>query len=144
MFKENNYNLLASDMMSINRTLPDYRYSECKLKRYASKLPSASIVIIFTNEPASLLLRTIWSIIHRSPKELLKEFILVDDVSDTDFIKNNLTNYAKSLPVRTIVLRSPKRLGLIRARVFGAKRASVLSLIYLHLGEFLIDTEYFL
>ena len=47
-----------------------------------SKLPSASVVIIFHNEAYTVLLRTITSIINRTPSHLLHEIILVDDFSD--------------------------------------------------------------
>jgi polypeptide N-acetylgalactosaminyltransferase len=39
-------------------------------------------VIIFINERWSILLRTVYSVLHRSPRHLLKEIILVDDVSE--------------------------------------------------------------
>ncbi|VDM28274.1 unnamed protein product [Toxocara canis] len=84
-FKLNQFNLMASDMISINRSLPDYRSSKCResAKRYKDvQLPSVSVIIVFHNEAWSTLLRTLHSVVNRSPLDLIKEIILIDDLSD--------------------------------------------------------------
>ncbi|XP_055376433.1 polypeptide N-acetylgalactosaminyltransferase 5 isoform X2 [Condylostylus longicornis] len=123
-FKENQFNLLASDMISINRSLADVRHENCKNKYYPPKLPTTSIVIVFHNEAWSTLLRTVWSVINRSPRPVLKEIILVDDASEKDHLGTKLDEYVATLPVKTFVLRTGKRSGLIRARLLGAKHVS--------------------
>lgn len=125
LHKENNYNLLASDSMSLHRSLRDPRYNQCKLLSYPEKLPTTSVIIIFHNEQWTTLLRTVWSVIDRSPIELIKEIILVDDLSTFIFLKRPLDDYIKTIPVRMKLIRNTKREGLIRARLIGAKHAEV-------------------
>lgn len=54
----------------------------CTNLTYDKLLPSASVIIIFYNEPWSVLLRTVHSVLKGSPPHLLKEIILVDDHSE--------------------------------------------------------------
>lgn len=54
----------------------------CLSKKYPKDLPTTSVVVIFRNEAFTVLLRTVTSIMNRSPPHLLKEVILVDDFSD--------------------------------------------------------------
>ncbi|XP_050425179.1 polypeptide N-acetylgalactosaminyltransferase 5 isoform X1 [Adelges cooleyi] len=120
-FKENQFNIMASDMISLNRSLKDVRQPDCKNKKYPTLMPTTSIVIVFHNEAWSTLLRTVWSVINRSPRALLREILLVDDASERDFLGQKLEDYVATLPVETKVLRTVKRSGLIRARLLGAK-----------------------
>uniref|UniRef100_A0A673CWB8 Polypeptide N-acetylgalactosaminyltransferase n=1 Tax=Sphaeramia orbicularis TaxID=375764 RepID=A0A673CWB8_9TELE len=120
LFKINQFNLMASDMIALNRSLPDVRLDGCKTKVYPDDLPNTSIVIVFHNEAWSTLLRTVHSVINRSPRHLLVEIILVDDASERDFLKKKLENYARTLEVPVRILRMEQRSGLIRARLRGA------------------------
>lgn len=124
LFQINRFNLMASDRIPLNRTLPDVRKKRC-IARYANidGLPKTSIIIVFHNEAWSTLLRTVHSVINRSPRQLLEEIILVDDNSDREFLKTPLDEYVKNLTISTYVLRSVKRVGLINARLLGANAA---------------------
>ena len=126
MFKINQFNLMASNMISLNRSLPDVRMDGCKRKDYPpiSELPTTSIVIVFHNEAWTTLLRTVHSAINRSPRPLLKEIILVDDASERDFLGTQLEEYVAQLSVPVHIERMGKRSGLIRARLRGASKAT--------------------
>lgn len=81
-FKKHAFNEYASELISLHRTLPDHRHPDCHKKNYSALKTTASIVMCFHNEAWSTLLRSIHSVINRSPSHLLKEIILVDDFSD--------------------------------------------------------------
>uniref|UniRef100_A0A674B0Z3 Polypeptide N-acetylgalactosaminyltransferase n=1 Tax=Salmo trutta TaxID=8032 RepID=A0A674B0Z3_SALTR len=134
LFKINQFNLMASDMIALNRSLPDVRLDGCKTKVYTDDLPNTSIVIVFHNEAWSTLLRTVHSVINRSPRHLLQEILLVDDASERDFLGKKLENYGRTLEVPVRVLRMEQRTGLIRARLRGAAatRGQVITFLDAH------------
>ena len=108
----------------------------CKSQRYLADLPAASIIIPFYNEHWSTLLRSVHSIIKRSPLELVKEIILVDDASQKVHLKQKLEDYikeknAKDWENKVRVVRLKERDGLIGARLAGAKDATADVLIFL-------------
>ncbi|XP_035794259.1 putative polypeptide N-acetylgalactosaminyltransferase 9 [Anopheles albimanus] len=100
------YNQYASDLMSIRRRLPDIRAPWCR--RHANQqpqtLPPTSIVIVFYDEAWSVLLRTVHSILDRTPRYLIQEILLVDDYSTA---------------------------GLIAAKVYGAKASQAQLITFL-------------
>lgn len=61
------------------------------------------------------MLRTIHSVIDRTPKNLLREIILVNDQSDID-ISANITEHLKDNDLQNLVkvVTPPEQLGLIR------------------------------
>ncbi|CAN7996919.1 unnamed protein product, partial [Ixodes pacificus] len=83
LFHINKFNLLVSDKIALNRSLPDARKQGCKKLKYNTEgYPDTSIIIVFHNEAWSTLLRTVHSAINRSPRHLLREILLVDDASE--------------------------------------------------------------
>lgn len=81
-----------------------------------------SVIIIYTNEAFTSLIRTLHSVINRTPAKLLREIVLVDDFSDHRDLKGKLERYiATRFPQGKIrLLKLSKRSGLIRARMIGA------------------------
>jgi len=125
LFHVNQFNILVSDKISLDRHLEDVRSTECQALSYTNNsLPSTSIVIVFHNEAWSTLLRTIHSALNTSPQELVKEFILVDDASQRNFLKKPLEDELQKLSVPAKVVRSKERVGLIKARLLGAREAA--------------------
>lgn len=124
LFQINQFNLLASDGISLNRTLPDVRNDFCKKEAYSDDLQTTSVIIVFYNEAWSVLMRTVWSIINRSPHHMVKEIILVDDGSDRTYLLEELENYIKTINYPVQLLRLGERKGLVPARLLGAKHAT--------------------
>ncbi|XP_017047332.1 putative polypeptide N-acetylgalactosaminyltransferase 10 [Drosophila ficusphila] len=126
------FNAKLSDRISLNRCLPEVRPLSCCQRKYLKNLPNVTVVMSFYNEHLSVLLRSISSIVNRSPPELLKEIILVDDASNfpelgqklEDFIELNFSKIVR-------ILRLKERRGLIKARVEGAKLSSCRVLVFL-------------
>ncbi|CAF4827941.1 unnamed protein product, partial [Rotaria magnacalcarata] len=58
-FAENQFNIIASDLMALNRSVRDQRSAKCLAHKFPSNLPSTSIIIVFHNEGNSTLLRTL-------------------------------------------------------------------------------------
>ncbi|XP_060086153.1 polypeptide N-acetylgalactosaminyltransferase 13-like [Ylistrum balloti] len=118
MFEEHQFSKYVSDKISVRRRLSDGRLQSCKDVVYDRPLPTTSIIICFHNEAFSVMLRTIWSVLDRSPLNLIKEIILVDDFSSSEELKKPLEDYIAQLKIVKIV-RTKKREGLIRARLLG-------------------------
>ena len=116
-----NFNLFIIFFFSPNRSLPDPRPYECAQINYdLDNLGHVSVIIIFTNEIWSALIRTVWSVVNRTPKILLKEIILVDDFSDKFELSEPLQEYVDHhFGTLVKIIRLPKREGLIRARLVG-------------------------
>ncbi|XP_041365092.1 polypeptide N-acetylgalactosaminyltransferase 13-like [Gigantopelta aegis] len=133
LMKAEAFNRIVSDKISLQRALPDTRDPRCKDLKYPKELPSASVVIIYHNEAWSPLLRTVHSVINRSPPQYLHEVVLLDDFSDKPHLKEKLKEYVTSTWPDGIVkmARTTERSGLIRAKIEGAKVATGDVIIFL-------------
>lgn len=100
------------------------------------------------NEHLTTLIRSVHSILNRTPAKLLKEILLVDDASDkskklleekNDRFECNLSidelkepfDKAVANLAKTRIIRLNKREGLIRTRLAGAREAKGEVLIFL-------------
>lgn len=129
-WQKNAFNQYVSDLVSLHRTLPDVRDKECRSETYLESLPPTSVIICFHNEAWSVLLRTVHSVLDRSPNHLIKEVILVDDYSDLPHLAEPLDDFA-SQTQKVRLVRAKRREGLIRARLLGASVATAPVLTYL-------------
>lgn len=133
IFDENGYFGLISDKISVNRSVVDLRHPECKQLRYLKELPTVSVVIPFYNDHLSVLLRTVHSVVNRSPEKLLKEVILINDRSTKEFLYEPLKSYLREnfSSSKVKLLELPVRSGLIWARLAGARAATGDVLVFL-------------
>lgn len=131
-YQKHAFNMLISNRLGYHRNVPDTRDARCTKKSYPLDLPHASIIICFYNEAFSALLRTVHSVLDRTPSYLLHEIILVDDNSELADLKEDLAAYVtKSLPKNVKLVRNEKREGLIRGRMIGASHATGKVLVFL-------------
>lgn len=133
-------NEFITTLVPLDRELPDYRTPYCKDQKYSDQLPVASVIMVFHNEPLAMILRTVYSVLIRTPEHLLKEIVLVDDCSFyrksssenlcsklifccAENLKQELKDHLAKLP-KVRLIRSPTRIGLIKARMMGAVNAA--------------------
>uniref|UniRef100_T1JGQ4 Glycosyltransferase 2-like domain-containing protein n=1 Tax=Strigamia maritima TaxID=126957 RepID=T1JGQ4_STRMM len=126
-YRRHAFNLDATNRLRSDRHVPDTRHDRCRSTAYDDdSLPSASVVIAFHNEARSVLLRTLISVLNRTPPSLIEEIILIDDYSD-DARDGSLLEI---LP-KVRLFRNEKRQGLIRSRVLGAELSRAEILVFL-------------
>ncbi|XP_068448057.1 N-acetylgalactosaminyltransferase 7 isoform X1 [Clinocottus analis] len=122
--KEFGFNMVASDMISLDRSIKDIRHEECKYWNYDDRLLTSSVVIVFHNEGWSTLMRTVHSVIKRTPRKYLAEIVMIDDFSNKAHLKERLEEYLKQWNGLVKLFRNEKREGLIQARSIGANKAA--------------------
>ncbi|CAB0044256.1 unnamed protein product [Trichogramma brassicae] len=132
-YKNHAFNTFISDNLNVSRAVPDTRHKLCRDKRYdVDKLPNASVIICFYNEHYTTLLRSLYSIVERTPANLLHEIVLVNDYSDGAELHEQVAKFAAAhFHGKIKYHKTEKREGLIRARMFGARKAAGGVLVFL-------------
>lgn len=131
------FNKQRSNSLPLDREIPDIRNVQCKKQWYYNDsimLPNVSIIIIFYNEQLSTLLRSIHSVLNRTPRNILHEIILVDDGSDENapwlLYKQSLEQHIQLLP-KTYLVKLTERNGLMFARNTGGFLSTGKILVFL-------------
>lgn len=121
-WSEGYFNVFLSEQIPVDRAIPDTRPPACSENLVHDDLPTTSVIFCFVDEVWSTLLRSVHSVLNRSPPHLLKEILLVDDFSTKDYLKEKLDVYMSQFP-KVRIIRLKERQGLIRARLAGAAEA---------------------
>ncbi|XP_009999378.1 PREDICTED: polypeptide N-acetylgalactosaminyltransferase 5 [Chaetura pelagica] len=129
-WREGNFNVYLSDLIPIDRAVADTRPAGCSEQQVHDDLPTTTIIMCFVDEVWSTLLRSVHSVLSRSPPHLIEELILVDDFSTKEYLKEPLDRYMSQFP-KVKILRLQERHGLIRARLAGAEVAKGAVLTFL-------------
>ncbi|VDL81293.1 unnamed protein product [Nippostrongylus brasiliensis] len=132
LFEKYQFNGLLSDRIGYRRKIPDSRNAQCP-HSFLSPLPRASIIVCYFNESPSVLIRMVNSILDRTPLDLIQEILLIDDGSEWPEASLQASDYQRQHPQWGMVkfLQTPSNLGLIRAKVFGARKARGEVLVFL-------------
>lgn len=116
------YNALVSSLVSLNRNLPDKRSEYCRTKEYPKNLTKVTVLIPFHDDDWMLFMRTVHSVLLRTPDHLLEEVLIVQDYSPRDYYHAKLDEYLKKYPkIRHI--KSARRQGIIPTRNLGIVNA---------------------
>lgn len=124
-------NIACSDEISLDRAIKDTRLDECRHWHYPHDLPTTSVIIVFHNEGFSVLMRTVHSVLNRTPAHILHEILLVDDFSDKDNLRDQLDTAVDQFGGRVRLIRNAQREGLIRTRSRGAHEARGQVIVFL-------------
>lgn len=132
-YKKHAYNVLVSNKIGLTRNIPQTRHPMCPTEYPSPDLPTASVVMCFFNEHPETLLRSIKSVLLRTPKHLLHEIVLIDDQSTLEELSATLDERLSALNEtgKIHLYRNADREGLIRSRVYGARHATGQVLVFL-------------
>lgn len=116
----------AARIRNMDNFVPEPRDPLCKSHAAYPKvetLPDTSVIIAFRNEYLPVLIRSVITVLNRTPKHLLREIILVDDASDREGLGDELDRLVAGLP-KVHLIRLPERKGIANARTTGFLKAT--------------------
>ena len=110
------FNSLVSSRLGFFRDINDTRHKHCLGKSFPESLPTVSVIICFYNEDFYTLMRSVFSVVRRTPQHLLKEVFLINDNSDDkEVIEKIQDEVEQNIELSVVKLLTPEeRLGLIR------------------------------
>ena len=137
MYEKHAFEDYVSELISPDRSLPDFRGDWCRATYDPKRLDlePTSVVVCFHNEAWSTLVRTVHSLVNRSPANLLEEILLIDDASTMEHLGGRLDEYMARFGDKVRIVRKEERQGLIRCRMLGAQiaKAKVLTFLDSHI-----------
>ena len=103
---------------------------------------TVSVLIVYHNEDIMLLLRTITTLVYRTPSNNLLEVLLIDDCSD-DGHADEIREYAVGMRIPVRLSRNNENLGIANSRLLGLNKAlgSVVMILDSHMevGEMWLE-----
>ena len=82
--------MTRSEQIPLERNVTDYRYPQCLKYSYDyNKLPTITVVIIFHNDALSMILRTVHSILMRTPDRLLSQVMTVVKAGSQEVVRED-------------------------------------------------------
>ena len=97
---------VLSDRIGLHRKIGEHRHPQCLTKNYSNifqKPKKASIIFNVFNEAWSTLLRSVFSILHTAPLNLVEEIILIDDNSDFSFLGERLDQKIEEIEQKEVL-----------------------------------------
>ena len=101
------------------KPLPD---ASCLRHFETQHTTSVSVVMCMRNELIYLLLRTLTTIVRRTPQHLLREIVLIDDGSEVDNLPE-IINYCSQLNIPLKTLKNNRSMGITTCRKHGIEQA---------------------
>lgn len=124
--KREGYRETYLDSLPLIREIAEYRPQGCSDLKYNLRTEHMTIIVNYMNEPLSLILRTVYSILNHTPPTFMHQLIVVDDGSDLDTFDSldMIEPLLTSLNTNILFHRNNESVGLIGCRRWAAQQAT--------------------